>query len=129
VKSDIQQIFDLFHVIKNVKLHGVIGQDIPLDWVSVEKIYWAMPKPKMTKDKIRYFCEYQVQQGNLDKRTGKDKETRQAQAEYSLSEKGKRTIAAYDSTEFSEIKKMILWTHKNLKQDKRSETEKINEDE
>ena len=93
-------------------MHGVIGEDVPLEWVSVEQVYREMPNPKMTKDKLRYFCEYQYDLGNLEKRTGKEKETRQAKAEYRVSIGGQRTLAAYSSPEFQNIKNMISWTHK-----------------
>lgn len=112
VKSDIQQVLDLFSVMQNIQMHGVVGEDAPLDWVSVEQIYREMPRPKMTKDKLRGFCEYQTEQGNLEKRTGKDKETRQAKAEYKVSKQGQKTIATYFDPEFRNIKNLFSWKSK-----------------
>ena len=121
VKSNIQQVLDLFIVMQNIQLHGGIRDDIPLDWVSVEQIYREMPHPKMTKDKIRDFCEYQTDLKNLDKRTGNEKDTRQAKAEYRVSEQGKRIIALYHDPSFSQIKNMISWTHGFSLLDKKSD--------
>jgi len=109
VKSDIDQILNLFSVMRNIQMHGTIGDNIPLEWVSVEQIYRAMPKPKMTKDKLRDFVEYQTEQGNLEKRTGRHKDTRQAKAEYSVSIQGLKTIASFFDPNFQKIKNMIIW--------------------
>jgi len=110
VKSDIQQVLDLFSVMQNIQMHGVVGEDVPLEWVSVEQIYREMPHPKMTKDKLRYFCEYQYDIGNLEKRTGKEKDTRQAKAEYSVSIEGKNSLEKFLSIAqnvFPTIKKAL----------------------
>ena len=66
----------------------------------------------MTKDKHRDFVEYQTEQGNLEKRPGKEKDTRQAKAEYRVSEQGQRTIASFFEPNFQNIKNMITWKPK-----------------
>ena len=109
VKSDIQLVMHLFSIMRNIQIHGIIGYNLPLEWVSVEQIYQTMPKPKKTKDILRDFCESQTKLGNLEKRTGKDKETRQAKAEYKVSEPAKRTIALFSDPSFADIKNMITW--------------------
>ena len=98
---------------QNIQRHGVIGDNMPLEWVSVEQIYREMPHPKLPKDKLRDFCEYQCTVGNLEKRTGKDKDTRQAKAEYTVSEQGKKTIALYHESIFQPIRDMISWRPKS----------------
>jgi len=40
----------------------------------------------------------------------KDKEVRQASAEYKVSQQGLRTLAVFNSTEFQDIKNMITWS-------------------
>lgn len=117
VKSNIDQVLNLFSVMQNIQMHGVVGEDAPLEWVSVEQIYREMPRPKITKDKLRDFCEYQTKIENLKKRTGKDKETRQAKAEYKVSEQGQKTIATYFDPEFRNVKNMFSWKPK-IKDDK-----------
>lgn len=112
VKSDIDQVLNLFSVMQNIQMHGAIQENTYREWVSVEQIYWAMPKPKLQKDKLRDFCEYQAEQGNLKKRTGRDKFTRQAKAEYKVSEQGLKTIASYHDPDFKNIKNMITWKPK-----------------
>ena len=51
-----------------------------------------MPRPKLKKPEIRDFCEYQAERGNLEKRVGKDKFVRQAEAEYKVSREGLKKI-------------------------------------
>jgi len=129
VKSDIQQVLGLFSVMQNIHMHGIIGDNFPLEWVSVEQIYREMPPPKMTKDKLRDFCEYQTEQGNLERRTGKDKEIRQAKAEYRVSQQGKRTIAVFFDPTFANVKNMITWRHKTSKEKSLDKKEDQTEDE
>ena len=110
VIPDIQLVMHLFSVMQNIQKYGVIQDNpIPLEWVSVEQIYQGMPKPKKGKDVLRDFCEYQTKLGNLEKRTGRYKDTRQAKAEYTVSDQGKRTIALYFDPSFETIKNMITW--------------------
>ena len=116
VKSDIHQILELFSVMQNIQIHGIIGDDLPLEWVSVEQIYKEMPRPKKPKDQLRDFCEYQAEQGFLDKRTGRHKDTRQAKAEYRVSDHGKRTIFAFSDSNFDNIRNMITWKPKTTKE-------------
>lgn len=118
-KPDIQRIFDLFAVMQNIELHGVIGDNVPLEWVNVEQIHREMPRPKLPKDQLRDFCEYQYEQGNLEKRTGKHQDIRQAKAEYKVSEQGKKTIAVFHDPIFQKVKNMLDWTqsNKNKKQE------------
>jgi hypothetical protein len=109
----VERILDLFAVIQNIEQHGTLGDDVPLEWVSVEQIYRTMPSPRLPKDQLRDFCEYQSEQGMLEKRTGKEKETRQAKAEYKVSFDGKRYIELYHNwtdPNFQKIKNLTTWT-------------------
>jgi len=90
-------------------MHGVVGENSPLEWVNLEQIYREMPSPKLTKDELRDFLEYQTELDNLEKRTGKDKDTRQAKAEYKVSRQGLKTIAIYFDPTFQNVKNMITW--------------------
>lgn len=113
VKTNVERILDLFAVIQNIEQHGTLGDDVPLEWVSVEQIYRFMPSPRLPKDQLRDFCEYQSEQGMLEKRTGKEKETRQAKAEYKVSFDGKRYIELYHNwadPNFQKIKNLTTWT-------------------
>ena len=112
VKSDPQLVLRLFSIMQNIHRHGTIGLDLPLEWVSVEQIYQTMPNPKKGKDFLRDFCESQTELGNLEKRTGRYKDTRQAKAEYTISEQGKKTIALFFDPSFEHIKNMITWEPK-----------------
>jgi len=113
-KPDIEKVLDLFAVVQNIHLHGTINDDIPIEWVNVEQIYFQMPKPKMPKDQLRNFCEYQVSLNNLEKGTKADKETRQSKEVYRISEIGKRVLYSYRSQEYKAIKDMISWNTKKL---------------
>jgi len=129
VKTNIERVLDLFAVIQNIEQHGTLGDDIPLEWVSVEQIYRSMPSPKLPKDQLRDFCEYQSEQGMLEKRTGKEKETRQAKAEYKVSRDGLHYIEMYhnwNDPHFQKIKNLTSWTPAS--KDKKTEKEKNNLD-
>ena len=110
VIPDLQQITRIFLLIQNIHLHGFIHENIPKEWVTVEDLYRKIERPKLPKDELRDFCEYQASLGNLEKRTGRDKEVRQASAEYKVSEKGLGILAVYNSTKFEDIKNMFTWS-------------------
>jgi len=130
VKTNVERVLDLFSLIQNIELHGTLGENVPLEWVSVEQIYRSMSSPKLPKDQLRDFVEFQTEQGMLDKRTGKQKETRQAKAEYRVSQDGKRYVEMYYNWEdphFQKIKNMTSWSPKSSKK-KTSETEQKDND-
>ena len=131
VKTNIERVLDLFALIQNIELHGVLGENVPLEWVSVEQIYRSMSSPKLPKDQLRDFVEFQTEQGMLDKRTGKEKETRQAKAEYSVSQEGKKYVEMYynwDDPHFQKIKNMTSWAPKSAKKKSSQETEQKDND-
>ena len=98
-------------------------------WVNVNQIYDNMNNPKMQKPMIRDFCEQQVLKNNLEKQTGKDKFVRQAQAEYQMTEKGKRLLAiAKDDSTTSDLISMISWTQNQARKRKESKKQQAEEE-
>ena len=66
-----------------------------------------MPRPKLKKPEIRDFCEYQAKRGNLEKRVGKEKFVRQAEAEYKVSREGLKILAVFQGEEFQNIRRSV----------------------
>jgi hypothetical protein len=100
-------------------MKGVIGQygeeGASKDWVTVEDILRAMPRPKLNKPEIRDFCEYQAERGNLGKQVGKDKFVRQAEAEYKVSREGLKLIAVFQGNDLKNIRDMYGWSRQLAK--------------
>jgi hypothetical protein len=100
-------------------MKGVIGQygeeGAKKDWVTVEDILRAMPRPKLNKPEIRDFCEYQAERGNLGKQVGKDKFVRQAEAEYQVSREGLKLLVVFQSDELKNIRNMYGWSRQLAK--------------
>jgi len=110
VISDIGQVLRLFELIQNIHLHGIIGDNVPKEWVNQEDVHRAMPSPKLRKNEIRDFLDYQAELGNLEKNDKKgDFDVRQSKAEYKVSRLGHATISAYNSPEFQNVKNLIKW--------------------
>ena len=116
VRQDIHTIEILFATIKGIHIKGVVGvygdEGAPKEWITVEDIVRAMPRPKLKKPEIRNFCEYQAKRGNLEKRVGKDKFVRQAEAEYKVSREGLKLIAIFQG---GEIRDMYGWSRQMTK--------------
>ena len=121
VRQDIHTIEILFATIKGIHIKGVIGvygeEGAPKEWVTVEDIVRAMPRPKLKKPEIRNFCEYQAERGNLEKRVGKDKFVRQAEAEYKVSREGLKILAVFQGEEeiVQNIRNMYGWSRHTAK--------------
>ena len=79
-----------------------------------------MPRPKLNKPEIRNFCEYQAERGNLEKRVGKDKFVRQAEAEYKVSREGLKILAVFQGEEFQNIRSLYGWSRQMAKSDESS---------
>ena len=124
VRQDIHTIEVLFSTIQSIHIKGVVGvygeEGAPKEWVTVEDIVRAMPRPKLKKPEIRDFCEYQAERGNLEKRVGKDKFVRQAEAEYQVSRGGLKIIAVFQGEEFQNIRNMYGWSRQMAKSDESS---------
>ena len=75
---------------------------------------------KLKKPEIRDFCEFQTKRGNLEKRVGKDKFVRQAEAEYKVSREGLKILAVFQGEEFQNIRSMYGWNRSMAKPDKSS---------
>jgi len=124
VQHDIQKIVTLFATIQNIHIKGVVGvygeEGAAKEWVTVEDIVRAMPRPKLKKPEIRDFCEYQAERGNLEKRVGKDKFVRQAQAEYKVSRKGLGVLAVFKGDSFQDVRSMFGWNRSMAKPDESS---------
>ena len=124
VQHDIQKIVTLFATIQNIHIKGVVGvyggEGAPKEWVTVEDIVRALPRPKLKKPEIRNFCEYQAKRGNLEKRVGKDKFVRQAEAEYRVSREGLKILAVFQGDEFQNIRNMYGWSRQMAKSDESS---------
>ena len=124
VQHDIQKIVTLFATIQNIHIKGVVGvygeEGAAKEWVTVEDIVRAMPRPKLKKPEIRDFCEYQAERGNLEKRVGKDKFVRQAEAEYKGSREGLKILAVFQGEEFQNIRNMYGWSRHTAKSDESS---------
>ena len=121
VRQDIHTIEVLFSTIQSIHIKGVVGvygeEGAPKEWVTVEDIVRAMPRPKLKKPEIRDFCEYQAERGNLEKRVGKDKFVRQAEAEYKVSREGLKILAVFQGEEeiVQNIRKMYGWSRHTAK--------------
>ena len=119
VRPDIETIKVLFATIQSIHMKGVIGQygeeGAKKDWVTVEDILRAMPRPKLNKPEIRDFCEYQAERGNLGKQIGKDKFVRQAEAEYQVSREGLKLLVVFQSDELKNIRNMYGWSRQLAK--------------
>ena len=124
VRQDIHTIEVLFSTIQSIHIKGVVGvygeEGAPKEWVTVEDIVRAMPRPKLKKPEIRDFCEYQAERGNLEKRVGKDKFVRQAQAEYKVSRKGLGVLAVFKGDSFQDVRSMYGWNRSMAKPDESS---------
>ena len=124
VQHDIHRISILFTTIQSINIKGVAGiygeEGAPKEWVTVEDIVRAMPRPKLKKPEIRDFCEYQAERGNLEKRVGKDKFVRQAEAEYKVSREGLKILAVFQGEEFQSIRDMYGWSRQMAKSDESS---------
>ena len=119
VRQDNDTIEVLFVTIQSIHIKGVVGQygeeGAKKEWVTVEDILRAMPRPKLNKPEIRNFCEYQAERGNLDKQVGKDKFVRQAEAEYKVSREGLKLLAAFQGDELKNIRDMYAWSRQLAK--------------
>ena len=119
VRQDIHTIEVLFATIQGIHIKGVVGvygeEGAPKEWVTVEDIVRAMPRPKLKKPEIRDFCEYQAERGNLEKRVGKDKFVRQAVAEYKVSREGLKLIAVFQGNDLKNIRDMYGWSRQMTK--------------
>ena len=124
VRQDIHTIEVLFSTIQSIHIKGVVGvygeEGAPKEWVTQEDIVRNMPRPKLKKPEIRDFCEYQAKRGNLEKRVGKDKFVRQAQAEYKVSRKGLGVLAVFKGDSFQDVRSMFGWSRSMAKPDKSS---------
>ena len=124
VRQDIHTIEVLFATIQGIHIKGVVGvygeEGSPKEWVTVEDIVRKMPRPKLKKPEIRHFCEYQAKRGNLEKRVGKDKFVRQAEAEYKVSREGLKILAVFQGDEFQNIRNMYGWSRQMAKSDESS---------
>ena len=119
VRQDNDTIEVLFVTIQSIHIKGVVGQygeeGAKKEWVTVEDILRGMPRPKLKKPEIRDFCEYQAKLGNLEKRVGKDKFVRQAEAEYRVSREGLKLLAAFRGDELKNIRDMYGWSRQMTK--------------
>ena len=119
VRQDNDTIEVLFVTIQSIHIKGVVGQygeeGAKKEWVTVEDILRGMPRPKLKKPEIRDFCEYQAKLGNLEKRVGKDKFVRQAEAEYRVSREGLKLIAVFQGNDLKNIRDMYGWSRQMTK--------------
>ena len=124
VRRDIHTIEVLFATIQSIHIKGVIGvygeEGAPKEWVTVADINRNLPRPKLNKSEIRNFCEYQAKRGNLEKRVGKDRFVRQAEAEYKVSREGLKILAIFQGEEFQSIRDMYGWSRQRAKSDESS---------
>ena len=124
VRQDIHTIEILFATIKGIHIKGVVGiygeEGAPKEWVTVEDIVRGMPRPKLRQSVIRDFCEFQTKIGNLEKRVGKDKFVRQAEAEYKVSREGLKILAVFQGDEFQNIRNMYGWSRQMAKSNESS---------
>ena len=124
VRQDIHTIEVLFSTIQSIHIKGVVGvygeEGAPKEWVTQEDIVRNMPRPKLKKPEIRDFCEYQAKRGNLEKRVGKEKFVRQAEAEYKVSREGLKILAVFQGEEFQNIRSMYSWSRQMTKSDESS---------
>ena len=129
--SDIDQVIRIFSIIKNIQIHGTIGDNEEYrSRISVQQIYDNMDQPKLTKDVIRDFCEEQASKDNLIKHTRKrDFTVRQAIAEYEMSDKALKLLALFksDST-ITEVIDMISWNQKEARKRKESKKQQTEEE-
>ena len=124
VRQDIHTIEVLFSTIQSIHIKGVVGvygeEGAPKEWVTQEDIVRNMPRPKLKKPEIRDFCEYQAKRGWLEKRVGKEKFVRQAEAEYKVSREGLKILAVFQGEEFQNIRNMYGWSRQMAKSDESS---------
>ena len=124
VRQDIHTIEVLFSTIQSIHIKGVVGvygeEGAPKEWVTQEDIVRNMPRPKLKKPEIRDFCEYQARRGNLEKRVGKEKFVRQAEAEYKVSREGLKILAVFQGEEFQNIRNMYGWSRQMAKSNESS---------